>query len=257
MISDATEGQTQSNAIDVVRREVLALNIDPNYRIGSAFEAVSANDALSKVKTLNKIIVDAKSAEIVPLNEQIKEIRDRYRDAEGLLLQAEEALKGALVTFRQEENKRIALEKKAADEAAAKERARLEEEARKEREKAAIAAEKLRAKGQVEKADALIATTEATSRGKETVAAMVAAPTKAAEVTTLAGASFREVWVGKVTDLPLFLQSLSKSSYDISEIVTINQAALNRLAKSLKGNMDKALPGAIAWPEQNMAVRTK
>jgi hypothetical protein len=254
MIED-DDGTTQGNAIDVVRQEITALKIEPGYRIAGAIEAVGANDALGKIKGLNKRIAEAKAAEVEPLNAQIKAVRERYRDAEALLLNAEDTLKRAILLFRKEEQARLEAQRIADETAAAKERARLESEARKEREKAEARAAALRAKGQDEKADAAIQVAETSASAKEAVAAMVAAPVGAAEPTKLTGSSVRELWKGKITDLSAFLAAIAGSDYDIEDVVQINQAGLNRLAKTLKGNMSKVLPGSVAIREESLSAR--
>jgi len=223
------------NAIDIVRAKVIELHIEASYKIASADEAVSANDILGKVKTLNKTIVDAKSAELAPLNDQVKAVREKYREAEAMVLQAEETLKRALVIFRQEETKRLEEVRRLEILAAEKEKARLEKQADKAREK-----------GQEEKADAL-----------ELTAQLVSAPIEQAAPTALAGASFRETWKGKVTNLSQFLTSLASSPYELEDVVKIHQPGLDRLAKTMKTNMSKILPGAVAVMEETMAVRGK
>jgi hypothetical protein len=245
------------HAIDLVKAEVTALAITPDYKIQSGEEAQGANDALATVKVLIKRLAEAKDAERRPLNEELKRISGKYIEAEIVLEEAERTLKRSLIAFKNAEEKRIAEERRIANEAALKERARLEEEARVEREKAEAKAAKLREQGKDERADAVQAAAESSSRAKETLASLVAAPIKPPEATKLAGASFRKVWKAKVVDMPKFLKALADSHYPIAEFVEVNQAALDRLAKSLQGNMDKALPGTIAWEDEVMGSRSR
>ncbi len=191
--------------IDLVKAEVQSLAISDDYTIKSGEEAQGANDALAQVKGLMKRIAQAKDDERRPLNEQLKAISGKYIEAEILLQGAEATLKRSLIQFTQAEQKRLAEQRRIEQEAAIKERARLEEEARKIREKAEIQAAKLRAQGKEERADAVTQQAESSSRAMETVASFVAAPTKAPEPTKLAGASFRKVWKGRITNLPKFL----------------------------------------------------
>lgn len=247
----------EPHAIDVVKAEVQSLAITSDYAIKSVVEATGANEALAQIKGLMKKIAEAKDAERRPLNEELKRISGKYVEAEALLETAEATLKRSLIVFKNAEDKRIAEQRRIENEAAIRERARLEEEARVERERAEAKAAKLRERGKEERADAVVAAAESSSRAKETVASLVAAPTKPVEPVKLAGASFRKVWVGEVQDMRKFLTSLAGSMYPIEEFVTINQAAVNRLAKSLQANMSKALPGSAAREDDVMGSRAR
>jgi leucyl aminopeptidase len=256
-MDDSPEGQTQYDVIAETKAQVTSLAIVENYEIQSIVEAHSLAQTLQKIKGLSKQIAEAKDAERRPLNDALKLISGRYKEAEDVLERAEATIKGSLLFFQREEDKRIADERRAAAQAAAAERARLEEAARKERERAEKEAEALRAKGRDEKADAVMQVAESKARAQETVASLVAAPVKPMEPTKFAGVSTRKKWVGKVDDPVLFIQSLAKSPYPLAEFVDFNQAALNRLAGSLQGNMDRVLPGCIAWQEDIVASRSK
>ena len=252
-----SEEQSEVNAIEVVTREITALSIVEGYTIASQEEALGANEALGKVKTLAKMIDAARDGERRPLNEQLKAIQAKYKPAADLLEQAEQTLKASLLAFQKAETRRIELENQERERAAAAERAKLEEEARKERERAELKAEKLRQAGKVEQADAVVQVAESTARAKETVAQLVATPVKPIEPVKLAGASIRKKWRGKVTDLRQFIKSLANSAYPVEEFVEVKQASLDRLAGSLQGNMDRAMPGSIAWPEETMGARAR
>jgi uncharacterized membrane protein YqiK len=199
----------------------------------------------------------SKDLEIRPLNNQIKAIREKYREAEDLIQAAEATLKASLLEFRNAENRRLEQQRRIEQEAAAKERARLEEEARKIRERAEAEAAKLTAQGRDAKAEAVLSVAESRAQATESVAQMVAAPTKPAETTALTGMSVRETWKAKVTDMPTFLKSIAASPYDIEDVVQVKPAGLDRLAKTLKDKMEKVLPGCIAWKEESVAARAR
>ncbi len=254
----ATAKNGDETPIAIITREIQALNIVEDYAIGSRNEAESANDALQRVKGLVKRIAEAKDHERRPLNERLKEIAAAYAPAEDLLKDAETTLKRAMLSFTKAENARIEQERQKQIELAAAERARLEAEARKLEEAAAAKAEKLRAKGQDEKADAAVQIAASQANAARTVAAMVAAPSKPQEATKFAGTGIRKVWKARVDNMPKFLAGLAASQvYDASEFVQVNQTALNRLAGSLKGNLDKAMPGTFSWEEESMSARSK
>lgn len=247
----------QNTAIELVQRQITELAIVEGYVIKGMEEAQGANEALGKVKSLSKMIAEAKDGERRPLNDQLKAISARYAPAEQLLSQAEMTLKSSLLTFQRTEERRLAEQRRIEQEAAAKEKARLEEAARKEREAAEAKATKFREAGKDERADAVLATAESSARAQETVAAMVAAPSKPVEAPKFSGMSVRKVWKAKVDNMPKFLAALANSHYPIDEFVTVNQAALNKLAGSLQKNMDKAMPGTFAWEEEVVGARAR
>ena len=249
---------TTETAIQVVTRQITELAIVEGYRITSMPEAQGANEALGKVKALAKMIDAAKMAERAPLNEKLKAISAAYIPAETLLEQAETTLKGALIAFKNAEEKRLAEERRLAAEAAIAERARLEDAARKEREAAEKKAAALQAQGKDEKAQAVLQAAASSAAAKEAVASMVAAPAKPVAAPKFAGASFRKVWKAKVVNWPVFLKALADSPvYSIEEFVQANEGALNKLAASMKDRMDKAMPGTISWEEDSMGARSK
>jgi hypothetical protein len=250
-------GGSPGTAIETVRKGVLEPNIIEGYKIETSEDAQGANEQLGKVKGLAKTLEEAEQAERRPLNTKLKEISAKYRDAKDMLEQAEAVLKHAIARFAVDERKRLEDQRRQQALEAERERARLEQEARKTREAASARAEKLEQQGNVERADAVRAVAEQQATAKETVAAMVAAPTKPAEPTKLAGTGIRRVWRAKVDDKRQFLAALAASPYDLDDIVEINAAALNRLAASLKLNMSKTLPGSISWEEDQVSARAQ
>jgi hypothetical protein len=221
-------------------------------------EAEAANEALGKVKTLAKQIAAAKDAERRPLNDRLKAISAQYEPAEKLLNEAETTLKFALSDFRNAETKRLAEQKRLADEAAAKERAKLEEAARLDRERAQAKAQALIDAGKPERADAILAQAESSAAAKESVAAMVAAPSKPTAAPVFKGASFRKVWKGRVVSLEKFLAFLAQSDvYKAEEFVDVNQTALNRVATSLHERMGRAIPGTEAYEDESVGARAR
>ncbi len=245
------------DVIETVRAGVQALSIEKDYKVVTADAALSANEALGMIKTLEKQLEASRKAEVEPLNEQIRTINAKYTDPRDLLFNAERVIKGALIVFRDVEHKQLEDKRRIEAEAATKERGRLEEQARKQREKAAAEAAKLEAKGQSERAQAALALGELQAGATEHVAQLVTAPVSTAAPTKLAGSSFRQVWYGKVTDPKTFLLALLSSPYNLSEVVAFKDAGLKKLAGTLQDKMDKVLPGSIAWPEDQIAARAK
>jgi hypothetical protein len=245
------------NALEAVKAEVTALAIVPDYKVTVPDEAKGASDALGKIKTLAKQLEQARKDELAPVEDQIRTINAKYTEPRDLLVNAERVLKGALLTFRQSEERRLEGERRAAEAAAVQERARLEEQARKQRAAAAAQAQKLEAQGKSERAEAAREAGELQATATEHVAQLVAAPVTASGPTKLEGTSVREVWKAKVIDPKAFLEALLASPYDLNEVVSFSQSGLNKLAGTLKGKMDTVLPGSIAWPESVVAARAK
>lgn len=244
------------NAVQVITQRICDLQILPSYSVANAHEAQHANSALGTIKALAKELDAIKDAELRPLLEATKAVRDKYRPAEDLLAQAERVLKAALVEFQRKEAERIAAERIAAERAAAEERARLEEAARREREKAAARAAELQAAGKIERAEAVLQAAEASAAAKESVAAMVAATPPVSAPTALKGLSTRERWTGRVVNERQFLASLLQhTEIDVNEIVSFKQAGLNRLAGLYKTAAQTALPGLSATCEHVAAAR--
>ena len=247
----------EGNEVEVFRSRITEIGITHEYRVQSSDEALTANAQLGKIKSIGKEIEAAKDAVVRPLNEAVKAAREKFKPAEALLAQAEVVLKGALITFRNEEQKRIDEQNRQRAIAAAAEKAKLEEGARKLRYEAEAKAVKAEEAGNLERAEAIREQGEVRARANESVAQMIAAPSPPPETTKLAGLSVTEVWEGKVTDLPLFLKSLAASPYDIEDVIEVKPAGLNRLAKSLKGRLHAVLPGAVAWAIERASARAR
>jgi hypothetical protein len=246
-----------NSVVEVVKAEVIALAVETNFVVTTPDLAKGASDALGKIKTLSKQLEQARKDELAPVEDQIRTINAKYTEPRDLLFAAERTLKGALLTFRAGEEKRLEDERKAAAAAALQERARLEEQARKQRAQAAVQADKLQAKGHEERAQAVREAAELQATATEHVAQLVAAPVTASAPTKLDGTSVREIWRAKVVDPKVFLANLLESPYDLIEVVEFKASGLNKLAGTLKGKMDTVLPGSISWPESVVAARAK
>lgn len=255
---------TETNAgeayqVEALRQRITDLSIVPDYKIDSAPEAVAANDQLGAIKKIGKDVEAAKRAELAPIAQQEKEIREKFRPLEALLEQAERTVKGALLGFQRAEQQRLADEQRARAAAAAAEQARLQEQARREREAAEAKAAKLREQGKDERAEAVLAVAEQNAAAKEQVAAVLPAATAVStEPTKLAGLSVGTVWTGEVVNLRAAVLALAADeTVDLGAILSIKPAGINALAKVYKDKLGAKYAGLRGVPVDRVGARAR
>lgn len=249
----------QDMSTDLIELElrVTELAIHDDYKVASAPEAVAANDTLGTIKMLGKEVEVAKRSELDPLNNQVKAIRDKFRPAESMLERAEAVVKHALVTFQNDERKRLAeAEAKRAAQVAV-EQARLRQQAEDERRRASAKAAQLLLAGQDQKAAAVMEAANLRADSKEEVAALLPAAMPTARPTALAGFSSRDLWTGEVTHTRQFLTWLLSDMLmiDLDSLISFKPIALNRLATMYKEGAK--IPGFKANKEQTAAARAR
>lgn len=191
---------------------------------------VSAADLL-EIKALAKRVEDQRTAITRPINEALREVNALFKPAKDWLAEAETILKGKLLAFQQEQQ-RIAREAQA----------RADEETRKERERLERRAALADLVGRDERAEQL--REQAESR---------AAPVVKPAIPKLEGVHTREIWKAEVTDKMAFLRHVVEQGPELAALVSLDQAALNARARSLKDALD--LPGIRAVEESTMAAR--
>jgi hypothetical protein len=82
------------------------------------------------------------------------------------------------------------------------------------------------------------------------VAPVVAAP----HLPTIAGISQRQVWKAQVDDLPALIAAADQDPHGVAAgLITVNQVALNGLARSLKGAL--TVPGVRVYAETSISAR--
>jgi hypothetical protein len=253
----ALQDLPQPSLVAFARRKIDDLKIVEGFKVSGRQDALAANLALQVVKTFQLDLEKARKAELRPLQDKAKEINSKYEEPGSILGKAEEVLKGALLSFKKEEEQRAEAQRLLDMAAAEREKAKLEEEARRERERASVKAAALLTVGKEEQARAVLETAEQSAAAKERVAGMVAAPVSPLSPTKLPGTAFRETWQAKVVDTRAFLRALCESDYDPEEVVAFKKLGLNKLAGMLKGKMDEVLPGSISWPADSVAARAK
>ena len=139
-----TKGNVQydaSAAIVLTGQAQRALAGAADFTVDSDDMLEAAGDDLRAIKALQKNVEAQRTAITVPLNQALKAINDLFRPAGEYLAKAETTLKGAMLTYTTEQQRRAEEARRRAEELARQERERLAaEQARQE----AIAREALK-----------------------------------------------------------------------------------------------------------------
>lgn len=212
----------------------LAFCDDSQVLCTTAEEAEEATAELQTIKGAIKRVEDCRFSFTRPLDELKKKWTDFFRPTMERLQQREETYKTAILGFQRQERIRLDQERQKNERLAAAEQERLRKEAERD-------AKKLEKKGDAEAAQAVRDAVPVV-----TAAAPVAAPTK------LAGTVTREVWRGEVTDIKALCRAIA-DGHAPEDLVTVNQASLNKMATALKKLFK--VPGCRAFSEEALASR--
>lgn len=249
--------------------------------IASPADYALASDELAQIKGKAKELDDLRKGIVKPLDEARQKIQDLFRRPLELLTDAEKRLKGSMLSYREAEERKRQEEQRRIDEAARKERARLAAEAAAIEAKARQQAEETRRKAAEAEAARLKAIQEGNAKaaaaaaernaklaekadmqeaaGVEkaaelaTISELVVAPTVLSEAPKVAGQSIRRIWRARVTDKQLFLLAIANNP-QYTNLVDVNQSALDKLAKALEANF--RLDGAEAYAESSLSSRS-
>ena len=257
-----------SAAVVLAGKAQKALQSAQGYVIDSPTMYQLASDDLKGVKALMKQVEDQRTSITGPLNQALRAVNDLFRAPKDYLESAEAALKGALLAYDREQQRKADEARRAADEAARKERERIEAEAREaeraareEAERIAREAAAAAAAGDQQKAEELKAEAERTAAAGAEQAQQIAT---AAELVTAApvpvataapkvtGLSTRQNWKARCVDKMALIRFIAEHP-EHQHLVDINQSALNQLAKAQKEAM--RIPGVEAYPDAVMSAR--
>jgi len=189
-----------------------------------------ADGQLVDVKRRWKAVEEQRVAIVDPLNKAKTAVQKLFTPVLDDLATAETHYKQLMLGFRREQDKIRQAEQARLDEIARKERERLE--------KQAVRAED---KGQVEKASMLTAT-----------AAVISAPIATSTYVEQKGISVKKTWKAEVTDKVALINAIIANPAFLN-IIEIDSAALDRLAKATEGNIP--LAGVRTFQEESMARR--
>lgn len=230
----------------------------------------SAGELLKAVKGAIKQIEDQRVAITKPINESLRAVNAQAKEAAEPFLKAETAIKGAMVTYSDEQERIRREEQRRVEAAAAAERARLaalqREEERKAREKAeALRREQEEAARRAREAEAAGRAEEARKAAAEAAKlaaqavkveeksadkietlqlreAMVVAPVVEREAPKVAGVSTREVWRFEVLD----------AAQVPRQYLAVDEAKIRKVVQALKA--DAQIPGVRVWSERQLAA---
>ncbi|QYY30271.1 hypothetical protein K2O51_23150 [Cupriavidus pinatubonensis] len=266
-----TQGSVAYDASDAVVLGTKAqrmLTAAQGYAIDSPTMYELAAEDLRAVKLLAKDVEEKRTAITGPLNQAVKAVNDLFRAPKTYLEQAESTLKGAMLTYDREQQRKADEARREAERKAREERERIEAEARAVEKAAAEEAERIAAEanaaaasGNAKKAAELeqqaIATAEAganEARSLELSAELVtAAPAPVAtSAPKVAGLSTRQNWKARLTDKMALIRFVAEHP-EHQHLLDVNQSALNQLAKAQKDAM--RLPGVEAYPDAVMSAR--
>lgn len=276
IIEPSADAQAQALVLKASRQLAQA----QGYVIDSPELFDAAADDLKQVKAQLKTLEEKRKTMTVPLDNAKKAIMDFFRQPTTYLEQAEQLIKGSMLTYQQAEEAKRRAEQARLDELARLERERLRKEAeeaaaeaarveaiaaaeRKKIEDAAAAAaaagdaaeaERLQEAAAISKTESIIAAEQAAAEvaSARAVASIVMAPTVAPVVPKTKGIATVEKWKARVTDKSLLIAFVAANP-QYGELLTVNDSALNAQARSLKGNLQ--IPGVEAYPEQSLSAR--
>lgn len=223
---------------------------------------------LQKVKGLSKDVEEKRTAITGPLNQAVKAVNDLFRAPKEYLASAERALKGAMLTYDREQQRKAEEARREAERVAREERQRIEAEARETARRAQEEADRIAkeaadaaAAGDAAKAAELQQqasdTAAAGAAQAETIAMeaemVTAAPVPVATAAPkVAGLSTRQNWKARLTDKMALIAFIAQHP-EHQHLLDVNQSALNQLAKAQKDAM--RLPGVEAYPDAVMSAR--
>lgn len=269
--SNNTQGSVAYDASDAV---VLAgkaqrmLTNAQSFVIDSPTMYELAAADLQKVKGLAKDVEEKRTAITGPLNQAVKAVNDLFRAPKEYLASAESALKGAMLTYDREQQRKAEEARREAERRAREERERIEAEARetarRAREEADLIAKEAAdaaAAGDAAKAAELqqqaTETAAAGAAQAETIAMeaemVTAAPVPVATAAPkVAGLSTRQNWKARLTDKMALIAFIAQHP-EHQHLLDVNQSAINQLAKAQKDAM--RLPGVEAYPDAVLSAR--
>jgi hypothetical protein len=170
------------------------------FLITSGDGMTAASDELGRIKSLYKTLEEKRTSIVKPLGDATKKINDLFRDPLRFLKDAENALKGAMLGFRQQQ-----------DRLAREQQAKLDAEAKAERERLAQKAAETERQAKEAAGNGLPAGLAAALERRAAVQAMelreqakhVIAPTVVPPPLRTQGISTRESWQFEIVDASL------------------------------------------------------
>lgn len=227
------------------------------YKVTSPELMEAAGEDLKSIKALQKQVEDKRTSITKPLNDAMKAVNALFKPAAEWLADAENTLKGSMLTFRQEQEVKAREAQRKLEEQARKERERLAAQAaeaerkareeadakRREAEAAAAdgrAAEAAKLRQQAEAREAAAASKAEALREQ---ASTVIAPMVTAGIPKTSGQSIRESWSFEIVDAALIPR----------EFLMVDEKKIGGVVRAMKGSTN--IPGIKVLRGETMASR--
>ncbi|MCZ4315135.1 hypothetical protein O4H66_17145 [Comamonadaceae bacterium G21597-S1] len=227
---------------------------------------------LRAVKALQKRVEEQRTSITGPLNQAVKAVNDLFRAPAQYLLDAEGKLKGAMLTYTTEQQRRAEEARRKAEEAARIERERLAAEQREQERiarEAALAAQRaaqeaadLAAKGDAQAAAAAQAQAAEQAKAAEQASAQAQATEMASAVVSMpaevaAPARVTGISTSKSVDFVVEdLHALVRHVAEHPELITLLMADSIKLRAQVRATgMNTKLPGVRVFQKQTMSAR--
>jgi DNA polymerase III gamma/tau subunit len=261
-----------SAAIVLTGQAQRALSGAEDFTVDSDEMLEAAGDDLRSIKALQKNVEAQRTTITAPLNQVLRAVNDLFRPATQYLEQAEVKLKGAMLTYTTEQQRRAEEARRRAEELARQERERLAAEQRRQEqiareaaqaaERAAKEAAEAAARGDAEAAAAAQeqarvqaeaaeqANTEA--QAAEVTAAVVSMPVAVAPAARVSGISTSKSVDFVVENLHALVQHVAEHP----ELITLLMVDSVKLRSQVRATgMNTRLPGVRVFVKQSMSAR--
>ncbi len=220
------------NAVNKEDDQITALVMSAEaLTITTAEELSASSNLLSTIKGRQKNLTELRLSITKPMDAAKKRVMEVFQPAVDRLASAERTLKGAVLTFTQEQERQRREAQAKLDEAARLESERLREEADRQRD----------------------AGHEDLAAVSEERAEVVQAPTAEAPPPPTGAVHVRTTWHAEVVDLAALAKACAEGQQPIALILP-DMAKLNAMARTLKDGL--SIPGVRAVSEQGIAARS-
>lgn len=232
-IKEVVEVSVNETSIATINEATSLAETVRSLTITNNQEYQNSGEFLKKIKTVSKMIDDARKDITKPLDDAKKRVMDFFREPLTQLSDAEKMLKGAILGYQQEQN-RIAEEERRKAEAKAKAE---EERKRKALEERAAKAEE---NGNSAKAEML------REQADDVRVKTVVAP---ARIEKVQGIATKKVWKAKIQDYTKIPSSFYLNDPKVQDAI---QSAMNNFAKGTKGNVP--VEGVEFFQEESLSA---
>jgi hypothetical protein len=236
-----------------------AFEIAQAYTIDSPDMYQAAGEELRAIATKAKKLEETRLSLTRPLDESKKRIMDLFRGPLERLQAAEGVLRGSMLTWKREEDRKAEEARRKAEAEAQAERERLareqaeaEERARELANQAAVVDDpEERARLELE---AFEASETAATAAEQAAIAEVAPPVQAVVPTTTkaAGISSRQTWKAEVVDKAALIRAAA-NDHSLMVYLLVDEKAVGAIARALKA--ETRIPGVRVYAEDGLAVR--